>query len=439
MGKEHRGGRRWRRLWPAAVLSGVAVLAASCSNAASSGSVAAAAPGVHAHTIDVGALASESGLITAGFGDIVDGVRAYFDWVDAHGGVDGRKIVLADVGNDQSNPTTDTEVARTLVEQDHVFAIVGVGTAFFSAASYLASTGTPTFGYVVSNVWSKAPNLFGTYGSVIDYSTNGSTIAWVAHQLGVRSAAVVGYGGVAESSGACEADAQQLPRFGISVPVQDETFTLGGDPDAVVAEMARDHVGLLVSCLDGADSLSFAKAMQAYGLGAAWSLWQNGYSRSVVAANPTATDHVIFQLENVPFEAGTLDPKQYPGMVTYLREMNRYEPAWTYHDTAFQGWVNAAQFVAGLRAVGHGRLTQRALVDAINKETDFTAGGLIPPVNWTEAHTVDAPPYCSSFVVAENGHIAPMAALEGPHHELLVCFDASSDQPVTPPPGTPGT
>ncbi len=76
--------------------------------------------------------------------------------------------------------------------------------------------------------------------------------------------------------------------------------------------------------------------------------------------------------------------------------------------------MNAAQFVAGLRAVGHGRLTQRALVDAINKETDFTAGGLIPPVNWTEAHTVDAPPYCSSFVVAENGHIAPMAALESP-------------------------
>ncbi len=76
--------------------------------------------------------------------------------------------------------------------------------------------------------------------------------------------------------------------------------------------------------------------MQAYGLSAAWSLWQSGYSRSVVAANPTATDHVIFQLEHVPFEAGTLDPKQYPGMVTYLREMNRYEPAWTYHDTAFQ-------------------------------------------------------------------------------------------------------
>jgi ABC-type branched-subunit amino acid transport system substrate-binding protein len=434
-----RGRRRWRRLAPLSCLGALCLLASACSNASSTSSAAAAAPGVHPHVIDVGALASESGLITAGFGDIVDGVRAYFDWVDAHGGVDGRRIVLADVGNDQSNPTVDTEVARTLVEQDHVFAIVGVGTAFFSAASYLASTGTPTFGYVVSNVWSKAPNLFGTYGSVIDYSTNGSTVAWVAHQLGVTTAAVVAYGGIAESTGACQADARELPRFGVSVPVQDDTFTLGGDPDAVVAEMVRDHVGLLVSCLDGADSLSFAKAMHQYGLGDAWSLWQSGYSRSVVAANPTATDHVIFQLEHVPFEAGTLDPKQYPGMVTYLKEMNRYEPAWTYHDTAFQGWVNAAQFVAGLRAVGHHRLTQQALVRAINQETAFNAGGLIPPVNWREAHTVDAPPYCSSFVVAESGRIAPMAALEGPHHELLVCFTATSDHPVTPPPGTPGT
>lgn len=435
------GGRRGRAGLAAVVVGALGLTLAACGNASSvaASGGGASAPGVTSNKIVVGSLATVTGPLSQGFGDIVYGVRAYFDMVNAHGGVDGRKIDLAYVANDTGSPTDDTTQARDLVEQDHVFAIVGVGTPFFTATSYLAQTGTPTFGYMIEPGWQNAPNLFGTYGSVLSYNTNGTTVVWVAHQLGVKTAAVVAYNGIAQSDNACRADAQAMQRAGISVPVQDYTFSLGGNPAADVFRMAADHVGLLLTCMEGADNLSFAKAMKQYGLASAYSLWLNGYSRTLASQDATAMQRVIFLLQHVPFEAGTAYPAQYPGMVTYLKEMRKYEPNWVYHDVAFQGWVNAAQFVAGLRAVGHGTLTQKALVDAINKEKAFTAGGLIPPVNWTVAHTKAVPPYCSAFAQVVNGRVELSVALLQPGHQVLDCFNGTSAVPIKSPPGTPGT
>jgi len=434
------GGRRRRTGAGLGLAVTLGLVLGACSNASSApASATANAPGVTASEIRVGALATITGPLSSGFGDIVHGVQGYFDMVNAQGGVDGRKLVLADVANDGGSPTNDTTEARDLVEQDHVFAIVGVGTPFFTASTYLAQTGTPTFGYVVSSAWQGPPNLFGTYGSVLDFSTSGSTLAWVAHQLHVTTAAVVAYNGVAQSVDACRSDAQGLEHYGVSVPVQDYTFDLGGNPDADVFRMAADHVGMLVTCMEGPDNLAFAKAMKQYNLASAYSVWLNGYSRTIVSQNPTAMQRVIFLVQHVPFEAGTAYPSQYPGMVTYLKEMRKYEPAWVYDDVSFQGWVNAAQFVAGLRAVGSKPLTQKALVDAINKEKNFTAGGVMPPIySWASAHTTAQPPYCSAFDQVVNGQIELSAPLMLPGHQVMVCFDTDSDSPVPSPPGTPG-
>lgn len=427
-----------RRVGAAAGLAMVTVLVASGCAGASGGSDSSSAPGVTAKTIVVGSLATETGALSSGFGDIVHGVEAYFDMVNAEGGVDGRKIELKYQANDTGSPSDDTIEARDLVTQDHVFAIVGVGTPFFTASTYLATTGTPTFGYAVSQNWQDAPNLYATYGSVLDFSTDAGTIEWAAHQLGVKTAAVVAYTGVKQSDEACETDASGLESDGVSVPVQDDDFDLGGDPDADVARMAADHVQLLLTCMEGPDNLDFAKAMKQYGLGSAYAIWLNGYSRQVASEYASAMQRVIFGVQHVPFEAGTAFPSKYPGMVEYLKEMKRYQPAYEFDDVSFQGWVNAAQFVEGLRAVGHKTLTQKALVSAINKETGFTGGGLIAPVNWTKAHKQAVPPFCFAFVESVNGSVVPALDLMQPGEQVLDCFNGVSNQPEVTPKGTPG-
>lgn len=392
------------------------------------------APGLTATTVKVGALATESGPLSSGFGEIVDGVRAYFDMVNAEGGVDGRHLELADVADDDGSPTTDTQAARRLVESDHVFAIVGVGTPFFSAATYLAGTGTPTFGEVVSSEWAGHDNLFGTFGSTLDYSTNASAIAWFAHQEGATTAAVVAYGGVAQSEDACKADAAGMEHYGISVPVTDYAYQLGGNPDADVFRMAADHVQLLISCLEGPDSLKFDQVMKQYHLQDTATLWLDGYSRTVVAQNAAAMQRVFFLFQHVPFEVAPEYATKYPGMEQYVEEMQRYAPQWTYDETALQGWIEAAQFVAGLRAAGK-HPTQQAVVAAINNETAFTAGGLMPPVDWRVAHTSAPPPWCSAFALAYNGSTVPALLRAGA--QVFACFNAKSDEPVASPKGTP--
>ena len=100
--------------------------------------------------IVVGGVASLTGPIPADFAPIFDGVNAYLDMINAEGGVDGRKIEFRYPLDDGSNASQDTDQVRTLVEQDHVFAVVGVGTPSFAGASYLAANDVPTFGYDVS-------------------------------------------------------------------------------------------------------------------------------------------------------------------------------------------------------------------------------------------------------------------------------------------------
>src|SRR5271157_2221269 len=70
---------------------------------ASSG-LTASAPGVTPTTITIGFPLPETGVASSTFVDAPIGADARVAYQNAHGGVDGRKIVL-DTVDDQSNPT----------------------------------------------------------------------------------------------------------------------------------------------------------------------------------------------------------------------------------------------------------------------------------------------------------------------------------------------
>ncbi len=69
---------------------------------------------------------------------VLTGAQAYFSYVNAHGGVYGRKIVYK-VEDDQYDPAQTVSQTQKLVESDHVFAIFNsIGTEqSIAIASYL--------------------------------------------------------------------------------------------------------------------------------------------------------------------------------------------------------------------------------------------------------------------------------------------------------------
>ena len=139
------------------------------------------APGVTSTEITTGAISTLTGPLAADFNGVVPGIKAYFDMINAEGGVNGRKLNLAYSLDDGGNPSQFTALARDLVDQDHVFALTGVTTDFFSPG-FLTQTGTPTYGFNSTGGWSGALNLFGSDGSVQCYNCIVPHIAYLAKQ-----------------------------------------------------------------------------------------------------------------------------------------------------------------------------------------------------------------------------------------------------------------
>ncbi len=105
---------------------GVAALVITgCGSSSSSGS---SAPGVTATSITFGTHQPLTGPAAPGYSQIAPASQAYFDYVNAHGGVYGRKIHLI-IKDDAYNPTNTVNVVHQLVLQDKVFGIFeGLGT-----------------------------------------------------------------------------------------------------------------------------------------------------------------------------------------------------------------------------------------------------------------------------------------------------------------------
>jgi ABC-type branched-subunit amino acid transport system substrate-binding protein len=427
MSRTRRG--RFATVAAAFVVFGVGI--AACGNAKAGVSTGGGDPGVTATQIKVGSIANVTGPLSSDFAPIVNGVEAYFSMINAEGGVNGRTLDLAYQEDDQGSPTTDLSVAQKLVQQNHVFAVVGVGTPFFGGATFLAQQGTPTFGYAVSTDWAKRPTLFADYGSVLCFPCGASGDGYLAQQLGAKSIAVVAYG-VPQSAAACQAAVTGMKAAGLNVSFSDLNLVYGADPTPAVLQMKNDNVDLLFTCLDVNGNVAFARAISQNGL-TMKQVWFNGYDRGTLAQYGSIMNGVYLGLQHVPFESALSG--LYPGLDTYIKEMEKYQPTFTYDEVALDGWMAADQFVTGLKAIGK-NVTQKALVTALNKETAYNGGGLTTPTNWTKGHFGSPPPYCQADVQVVNGAFVP--AFVHPNGQVFTCFDLNSTTPVPQLSGTPG-
>jgi branched-chain amino acid transport system substrate-binding protein len=145
----------------------VAALAASAAVVVSAGATSTATPGVTAKSILLEGTYPLSGP-ASGYAPIPSGMGAYFSYVNAHGGVNGRKINWK-FDDDGYNPANTVQLTHKYVEQDHAFALVGgLGTEPQTAVRQ----------YLNDN---HVPQLFVATGATTfdrDWSTYPWTIGW---------------------------------------------------------------------------------------------------------------------------------------------------------------------------------------------------------------------------------------------------------------------
>ena len=171
---------------PLAALAAISMLLAACGNSSgsgSSGALQASAPGVTAKTITIGSHQPLTGIAAPGYDEIAPASNAYFQYVNAHGGVYGRKIVYKYL-NDQYNSSITTTDVRQLILQDHVFAIFnGLGTpTHLAVAPFINAEKVPDL-FVASGCacWNAPSTLPETFGWQINYIREGKILgAYIA-------------------------------------------------------------------------------------------------------------------------------------------------------------------------------------------------------------------------------------------------------------------
>ena len=107
----------------------------------------AADPGVTSNKIVIGTTTPLTGPAAPGYKDIPVAAKAYFDYVNANGGINGRKVDLK-VFDDQYNPALAKKGTSQLILRDKIFAMYG-------------ALGTPTHSAVVQDLNRRGiPDIF---------------------------------------------------------------------------------------------------------------------------------------------------------------------------------------------------------------------------------------------------------------------------------------
>jgi branched-chain amino acid transport system substrate-binding protein len=74
-------------------------------------------------TLEVGFICSCTGPEASTISQTAPAAQAWAAWTNAHGGIDGHKVALT-VKDDGYNPSTSLSDAESLVQQNHVLAII---------------------------------------------------------------------------------------------------------------------------------------------------------------------------------------------------------------------------------------------------------------------------------------------------------------------------
>jgi hypothetical protein len=417
--------RRGRR----ALVIGLAVVAlvlASCGNSddtsgdgSSTGSSAGTGvkadvtgvPGVSADTIAFSAIGTNSNnpLGTCVLDCYVQGIRAYFDWRNSEGGVDGRQLELTTVLDDELSK--NQERALEVISANDTFGTFNA-TQVPSGWADLADAGIPTF------VWgihmpemSGHPEIFGHNPPVCGTCTSRQS-AFIVEQAGAKRIAALGYGVSQNSKECAQAVSGTLDAYGDDIGGAQVVYTNDslafGLPNGIgpeVTAMKDADVDMVMSCLDLNAMKTLAQELQRQGMGDVVLYHPNTYNQDFVAEAGDLFEGDYVGVQFRPFEADPGDSS----LAQFKEWMGKNDSPIT--ELAMVGWINADEAYTALKAAGPD-LDRQSAIDAMNQITDYTAGGLVPAIDWSRQHTFPsqddpvthgAAQACVSLVQVEGG------------------------------------
>ncbi len=378
---------KWIALAVTLTATGLVVVAcgsSSSSSGGSSGSGGSTAPGVTATSITFGSHQPLTGPAAPGYSEIAPASQAFFNYVNAHGGVNGRKIHLI-YKDDAYNPTNTVNVTHQLVLQDHVFGIFeGLGTPTHTkVVSYLNASKVPDL-FVASGCacWDDGQKQPYTFGWQPNYTIEGKILGQYIKQHFAGQKVAVLYQDDDFGQGGLAGIAAELPASQIvsKQAYQSGTTTLAPQITAIKTSKAKVLVQFTVPIYTAiAELTSFTL----------------GYKPQLVVSNvgidPTTVGSLLKVVSKgkasgtgliegaitdgyLPSTADTSNP----WIQLFMKIHDQYDKQAPFDGNVEYGMANAYTLVQALKATGKD-LTRQAIVNAINQNgAKWTGPGLVP-------------------------------------------------------------
>lgn len=342
----------------------------------------AADPGVTATEIKLGVSTPLTGSAALAYGKVPGAMKAYFDYINANGGVNGRKIKLV-VRDDKYLPTLAATQTTNLILKDNVFALVGaLGTATHSKAYTAASLAAKNVPDLFVNTG------FSGFGNISKYPTTFTVLPSYAMEAKIMSKFIT----------------ENFPKQAVALIAQDDEFGVDGVNGFAAGKLTLTNKTLYPqssltdarakALLTGLNAIPGKPVLVLFGttdvtaliLKAAESL--DLVSKFTWVAGSVGGDaNTLLALGVKPATiTGVLAASFFPDakdssdeyVSQFMKINEKYNKGVSFDNTVLQGMNSAMLTVQALRAAGK-NLTRTGLIKAVqNKGAKFASAGLVP-------------------------------------------------------------
>ena len=315
-----------------------------------------------------------------------DGAKAYFDRLNARGGIDGRKVEVRECDDGGSGVGNNTCVHR-LIDEDKVVALVATTSLDYAGASRVSHARVPDIGgQPIGAAYDTWPHLYGIYGSL---APRAGTPGWggelyggtevyryFKREQGARTAAVVSYNQAASAAYARLVE-RGLKAEGYRVVSEQVDFALPNFR-AVAADLKEQGADLVFDAMDTHGNARLCEAMDEVGA--------RVIAKVTNVQNWTSTVPEDYKdsprCRNALWATGSSRNYEDTDQTAVREFRDATEGLKTHSQWQLEGWAAARWFTdAAVSCAEAESGITRACVDGyLNRSEGFTAGGLLVPV-----------------------------------------------------------
>ncbi|MBV9798355.1 MAG: ABC transporter substrate-binding protein [Solirubrobacterales bacterium] len=368
----------------AAALVVTALAIAACGSSSSSGGGSSSAPGVTSTSITFGSHQPLTGPAAPGYSEIAPASQAFFNYVNAHGGVFGRKIQLV-YKDDAYNPTNTVNVVHQLVLQNKVFGIFeGLGTPTHTkVVGYLNAEKIPDI-FVASGCpcWDNGTSQPYTFGWQPNYTIEGKILGQYIKQHFAGKKVGVLYQDDDFGQGGLAGIQDEVPASDIVAkePYQPGVTTLAPQITAIKAAKADVLVDFTVPIYTAIGQLTsftlkYSPQLVVSNVGIDPTTVA-GLLKTISKGKASGTALIEGAISDgyLPSTADTSNP----WIQLFMKVHAQYDSSAPFDGNVEYGMANAYTLVQALEAAGK-NLTRQGLISAINANgSKWTGPGLVP-------------------------------------------------------------